>query len=1145
MSFVRAIPSTAESAKQLIADAMAYLSQVQAEGKAGNVSEFDFRLALDEAVQNAYRHGNGRDPGKRYSPDSHIVAKPKLMTVTGGDGREYRKRAGAYDSLGNLRKISQYLDGGGIAETNIDYYPNGNLMRVTAPVNSRGQRYTENYAYDGAVGVYIEEIRDSHGYASYAKYDYRYGVPVSTADINGQNTLYQYDEFGRLRAVYGPYDIGQGSPTIRVSYHTSSSPAWALVRNKGYWESNDTVNTVTVIDGLKRVIQVKKTAEVMKDGEKQSGMIISGKEVYDALGRVERQGQPVFRPGSENGYTPVSAEKPTVNTYDVVGRKTRIAFPDGTSISNFYGFEENMFLTRTTDQEGKIKKVLKDVQGQIVAVKEGPGEDETNYEYNPMNEIERVIDADLNVTEIDYDNLGRRISINNPDAGLVEYNYDQAGNLIRKITPNLRRDGKYIRYIYYFNHLERIDYPGMANTYYTYGSPGADGNGAGRIVAVDNGVLREKRAYGRLGELVRTDRTIAGTTYTTKYEFDSMGRMRRMVFPDSETLVYAYDRGGLLRHAATHENGIINTYLKDIGYDEFGQRVQVKYGNDAVSTYEYDDTTRRLMHLKTVNKDGTVFQNIEYAYDRVGNILSKKNSNFMTSSGDAKTSEQTYAYDDLHRLTSSNGTFSKESWVPFFTNRTNTYTNTFNYNSIGNILRKEQVNKGRFDDGSEVTIAPTTYTFDYEYSSFRPHAVTKAGTKSFTYDLNGNMLTQVDTASGLNRNIAWDDENRITSTNDSGTVTNYAYDDKGERVIKNGKFGNVVYVNNNFAVRNGTLKSKHIFAGNTRLASKLVDSGTDMGTYYYHADHLGSSNAITTKTGSFHEHIEYFPYGETWVEEKASGGVELGYKFTAKELDAETGLYYFGARYYDAVVSLWTSIDKFLEKYLPSEKADFSIQHDYYFRFAHEKNTQLPGHGGVFNTININLYHYAGNNAIKFIDPDGNYTIIVELPTNRNHAGTLSLYDDKGKLLGTYNALGKGNHSDRFKAYGDTPTGIYKITGRAEHSTSFSQYSTFGPVEIVLEGIRGEAYTAYNQGKKSRSLLEIHGGSPGGRAGIDPKEEGGTLRTTWGCIRVSNEDATDINNKVKGIEQTRGHGSGQDPKVKDTVHVIDTKKGGK
>jgi len=441
------------------------------------------------------------------------------------------------------------------------------------------------------------------------------------------------------------------------------------------------------------------------------------------------------------------------------------------------------------------------------------------------------------------------------------------------------------------------------------------------------------------------------------------------------------------------DKAVQNAYLHGNGYDEFGQRVQVKYGNDAVSTYEYDEMTRRLMHLKTVNKDGVTYQNIDYAYDKVGNILSKKNTDFITSTSESKTSEQTYAYDDLHRLTASNGTFSKESWVPFFTNRTNTYTNTFNYNSIGNILRKEQVNKGRFDDGSEVTIAPTTYTFDYEYGSFRPHAVTKAGTKSFTYDLNGNMLTQVDTASGLNRNIAWDDENRITSTNDSGTVTSYAYDDKGERVIKNGKFGNVVYVNNNFAVRNGTLKSKHIFAGNTRLASKLVDSGTDRGTYYYHADHLGSSNAITTKTGSFHEHIEYFPYGETWVEEKVSGGVELGYKFTAKELDAETGLYYFGARYYDAVLSRWVSVDPAFDKFLPKGT----------------NNDKLPA-GGVFRTSNLGMYVYSSHNPLVYIDPDGRWDENIHYGSAR-YGGTLRWAQERGITPEHAKIIAKANNA--------------------------------------------------------------------------------------------------------------------------------------
>ena len=64
--------------------------------------------------------------------------------------------------------------------------------------------------------------------------------------------------------------------------------------------------------------------------------------------------------------------------------------------------------------------------------------------------------------------------------------------------------------------------------------------------------------------------------------------------------------------------------------------------------------------------------------------------------------------------------------------------------------------------------------------------------------------------------------------------------------------------------------------------------------------HLGSSNVITDRSGQFHEHLEYFPYGETWVHEKAAGGAEyMAHLFTGKEYDPETGLYDHGARYRD------------------------------------------------------------------------------------------------------------------------------------------------------------------------------------------------------------------------------------------------------
>ena len=88
----------------------------------------------------------------------------------------------------------------------------------------------------------------------------------------------------------------------------------------------------------------------------------------------------------------------------------------------------------------------------------------------------------------------------------------------------------------------------------------------------------------------------------------------------------------------------------------------------------------------------------------------------------------------------------------------------------------------------------------------------------------------------------------------------------------------------------------------------------------------------------------------------------LPYKFTAKEQDEETGLYYYGARYLDAKYSRWLSADPAVGEYIPVAPTDDE---------ARKHNEKLPGMGGVFNIVNFQLYHYAGNNPVKYTDPDG------------------------------------------------------------------------------------------------------------------------------------------------------------------------------
>ena len=76
----------------------------------------------------------------------------------------------------------------------------------------------------------------------------------------------------------------------------------------------------------------------------------------------------------------------------------------------------------------------------------------------------------------------------------------------------------------------------------------------------------------------------------------------------------------------------------------------------------------------------------------------------------------------------------------------------------------------------------------------------------------------------------------------------------------------------------------------------------------------------------------------------------------------ETGLYYYGARYLDPKYSRWLSGDPALSDYIPKAPIDDESK---------KHNENLPGMGGVFNVVNLHLYHYAGNNPIKYEDPDG------------------------------------------------------------------------------------------------------------------------------------------------------------------------------
>src|SRR5690554_4446408 len=158
----------------------------------------------------------------------------------------------------------------------------------------------------------------------------------------------------------------------------------------------------------------------------------------------------------------------------------------------------------------------------------------------------------------------------------------------------------------------------------------------------------------------------------------------------------------------------------------------------------------------------------------------------------------------------------------------------------------------------------------------------------------------------------------------------------------------------------------------------------------YHSDHLGSSTYLTDNFGRPSHYYETLPFGEMIVEHNQStyykspypttntGDYDNAYKFNGKELDDATGMYYYGARYYDPRMSIFVSVDPLA------------------------KQTMEP-------------YSYVGNNPIMFTDPTG---------MSKDGIENDYLLDENNKVVGVkYN-----NNEDRY----------FRESDRSSTSTAFN-----------------------------------------------------------------------------------------------------------
>lgn len=917
--------------------------------------------------------------------DTHIVGIARAVEVYGG-GKLMRSRSSDIDcDTGEITRHTARLADGTEAVTDLAYHDTGTLRSVTSPENHRGQRYKRTYEYDDPTGTHVTATDDSFGYTSTAAYDLRFGQQTESTDINGQKVSTTYDRIGRVTSVTGPHDHDAGRPTIAFAYHPEADVPYALTRHLDRAADgtvkDDTIDTVTFTDGLGRVVQTKKDAEVAG----KDVMTVSGRTVYDALGRAVEQYYPVTEPkGDANtAFNPAfDTVRPTTITYDVLDRPLRTVLPDETVSTLAYGFGEDRsgataFETTATDAKKNTTRAYADVRQQKTAVREpgakaGDAPIWTSYTYDALGQLTKITDDRDNTTTVEYDDLGRRTAIDSPDSGRSTTVYDPAGNVIRAISANLAAKDEAVEYSYDFNRLEAVDYPVFTDNdvRYTYGGPDAGNNAVGRVTKVEDAAGEVTRKYGPLGEVVQETRTLPGPgphirSFTTAYRHDSFGRVLSLTYPDGEELTYTYDSGGEVSSATGTKNGFSYPYLKSLDHDKFGQRTRIELGNGTATDYTYDAEDRRLATLDSTLPTGYAFQNLSYGYDEVGNLTRQENATELPTSPDTPKlggpTVQTYSYDNLYRLTEATGSYA------FAHNKTDTYRLSTSYDTIHNITGKSQSHAIVVGgSGHEQAQKRTSYTFGYAYAD-GPHAPSRVGSDSLSYDANGNLVDSVsDTPGNPRRQQIWDEDNRLACVHDTSKnrtqaqdpsscnnpgkppTVRFLYDADGQRVIKDGAQTHY-YPNQNYSARNQT-EFKHVFVGTTRIATKTSKPGAayEKDQFFYHADHLGSSAFGTDGTGRLAEHLDYFPSGEVWVDEHP--GEKNPYQFTGKELDPETGYTYHGERYYNPRSGVWQSADPALGDYLGGAP-----------------------NGGVYTPANLSTYVYGVNNPLKYTDPTGAY----------------------------------------------------------------------------------------------------------------------------------------------------------------------------
>ena len=528
--------------------------------------------------------------------------------------------------------------------------------------------------------------------------------------------------------------------------------------------------------------------------------------------------------------------------------------------------------------------------------------------------------------------------------------------------------------------------------------------------------------YGNMGEVTQETRIYAlpflssPVALSTQFTYDSWGRIQSITYPDNEVVSYGYDLGGQLRSITNNSN---YTYLDNVTYDRFGAKVSQMFGNGIATDYSYHNLTRRLTDI--IISDGTA---ISYTYDPVGNVTQVAGSyswmqgqnlteTFTYDASDqlttaSETQFQSYLLDvtygnwgkisdyDLTRTDFFNGAITQESrsfaypsdpsgvqeaqtmFAP--ESQTGTTDAQFTFGINGSLRRVEthspEHNLEHYLFNSAANLkAYSSEAMDFAYYGYNAsNARTYKLSLSGTYQWHNGQQLQL----SLQPQLSMFYPNAYINFNGNGEYTKHYYSGSERIASRLGNANTDITVTANARLTSRSTQSASRFQDDIRelmsdnstvcppsgiSVNSLHQTGTS-DIYYYHTNHLGSTAFVTDQNQNVTQGFLYAPFGEITTEYNATFGNDIipKYSFNAKELDEETGMYYYEARYYKPPV--FTSRDPMFEKYFW-----------------------------------MSPYAYCANNPVKYVDPSGMILDIADNDETKNDLKSIVKEENRDRVV--------------------------------------------------------------------------------------------------------------------------------------------------